>query len=144
MECSLLCKMHMLPHGFLMTQDVLVWCLVSLGWKKTPKPPLHFGLCNVLCLWRYGIDLYIDRTVGIISIYVSKVNRCIYLLIMVAFILITWFCFVNSFILDFQSKRGSLPILFQKHYYRGTKINIKKGESSFAKIIHPKEFSQFV
>lgn len=70
--------------------------------------------------------MYIDRAVGIISIYVRKVNRYIYLLIMVAFMFIKLFSFSNPFILNFQSERFSLPILFQKHYYRGTKINIKK------------------
>lgn len=98
------------------------------GAGKKPKKPFAFWIMQWTLLMEVWDRFLHNRTVGIISLYVSKVNRYIYLLIMAVFMLITWFCFINPFILNFQSKRNSLHILFQKHYYRGTKINIKKGE----------------
>lgn len=58
--------------------SLLKMCL-SGSWRARVKrkKALHFALCNVLCLWIYGIDLYIGRAAGIISMYVSLSNTCL-------------------------------------------------------------------
>lgn len=56
----------------------LKMCLSGAWWARLEKKKaLQFGLSNVLCLWMYGIYLYIAKAAGVISIDVSLSDRCL-------------------------------------------------------------------